>query len=383
LLLKGVQQETQLDALPSMPGTDGDSTSEASSRLDQLLGRATPASVKSAARNLNRVETKFKWVDDMVGGDDPSAAPIQHLLALIEELYRFMATVVSQQGPAGDIPAHVAGQGQAVIQQLQMEASRQPDMVKSMLTGAAARTQSLAFSGVAAQINTEWRSRGLSFCQQAISNRYPIVRTSGQEIRLDDFGQFFGPGGITDTFFREYLANYVDMSRSPWRVRTSGAVPIRISADSLRQFERANAIKETFFRGGGPTPSVRFEMTPLGMDATISQFSLSLADKTIVYSFGPQITEYMEWPGPDQNAEVRIEMSPPIPGSASMMRERGPWAWFRVLDKANISAASQPEHFQVEFKIGDRSAAYELIARSAYNPFRFDDLEQFRCPESL
>jgi type VI secretion system protein ImpL len=119
------------------------------------------------------------------------------------------------------------------------------------------------------------------------------------------------------------------------------------------------------------------------MDATISQFSLSLAGKSISYSFGPQITEYMEWPGPDQNGEVRIEMSPPTPGGASMLRERGPWAWFRLLDKANISAAGQPEHFQVEFKLGDRSAAYELIARSAYNPFRFDELEQFRCPETL
>ena len=76
-------------------------------------------------------------------------------------------------------------------------------------------------------------------------------------------------------------------------------------------------------------------------------------------------------------------MSPPAPDGASMLRERGPWAWFRVLDKANISPAQQPEHFQVEFRIGDRSATYELIARSAYNPFRFDELERFRCPESL
>ena len=383
LLLKGIQEETRLDVLPALPTAGADSTSAAVSKLDQLLGRAIPTSITTSVRKLNRVQTKFKWVDDLVGGEDPSSAPIQHLLSLLEELYRFMATVVSQQGAAGDIPAHVAGQGQAVIQQIQLEASRQPDMLKNMLSGAASRTQNLAFSGVAAQINTEWRSRGLSFCQQAISNRYPIVRTSTQEIRLDDFGQFFGPGGIIDTFFREYLADYVDTSRSPWRVRTSGAVPIQISSNALRQFERARAIKDTFFRGGGTTPSVRFEMTPLGMDATISQFSLTLAGKTIVYGFGPQITEYMEWPGPDQNAEVRIEMSPPVPGSASMMRERGPWAWFRVLDQANISTASQPEHFQVEFSLGDRSAVYELIARSAYNPFRFEGLEQFRCPESL
>ena len=130
-------------------------------------------------------------------------------------------------------------------------------------------------------------------------------------------------------------------------------------------------------------PSVRFEMQAIGMDATISKFTLRLAGKDVIYSHGPPVPEYMEWPGPDQNAEVRIEMSPPKPGGASMLRERGPWAWFRVLDKANISATGQPEQFQVEFRLGDRSAAYELVARSAYNPFRFDELEQFRCPESL
>ncbi len=384
LLLKGIQQETQLDALPAVLSSDGDGANAATKKLEQLLGRVRkPAVVGTASRQFNRVQRKFKWADDLVGGDDPGSAQIQHLLGLIEELYRFMATVVSQQGPGGDIPAHVAGQGQAIIQQMKMEASRQPEMVKGMLNSAASRSGNIVFQGVAAQLNSEWRSRGLPFCQQAISNRYPIARNSSQEIRLDDFGQFFGPGGIVDTFFRQYLANYVDMSRSPWRVRSSGASPIRISSAALMQFERANRIKDTFFRGGGTIPSVRFEMQPIGMDATISKFSLSLAGKTIAYSFGPQITEYMEWPGPEQNAEVRIEMSPPTPGAASMLRESGPWAWFRMLDKANITPSGRPEHFQVEFRLGDRSAAYELIARSAYNPFRFDELEQFRCPESL
>ena len=50
---------------------------------------------------------------------------------------------------------------------------------------------------------------------------------------------------------------------------------------------------------------------------------------------------------------------------------------------ANITPAGRPEVFQVEFRLGDRSATYELVARSAYNPFRFEELEQFRCPQSL
>jgi type VI secretion system protein ImpL len=384
LLLKAVQQETQLDKVPELPVGQIEGGNDASKKLQEVLGAArTPTVIGNAARKLNRVEQKFKWVDDLMGGDDPSAAPVQHLLGLIEQLYRFMATVVSQTGPGGDIPAHVASQGQAVIQQMEMEASRQPDMVKGLLEGAASDTQTIAFAGVAAQINSEWRSRGLPFCQQAISGRYPIVRSSREEIRLDDFGQFFGPGGIVDTFFDEFLANYVDMSSRPWRVRSSGAVPISISDDALRQFERANAIKSTFFRGGGNLPSVRFEMQPIGMDAEILRFSLNLAGKQIQYSHGPTIPEYMDWPGPDQNGEVRLEITPPSTAGSSMLRERGPWAWFRVLDKANITPAAHPEHFGVEFNLGGRSARYELIARSAYNPFRFEELEQFRCPQTL
>lgn len=384
MLMQAVQRETQLDAIPGVAQQDGDDGNSAIDRLQNVLGGTrTPAAVNNANRQLNRVERRFKWVDDLVGSEDTPSPQMQHLLGLMEELYRFMATVVSQQGPSGDIPAHVAAQGQAVIQQLQLEAARQPDMIKGMLNEAAAGSQNIAFAGVASNINAEWRSRGLPFCEQAIARRYPIDVGSQQEIRLDDFGQFFGTGGIMDTFFEQYLANYVDRSRSPWRVRSSGAVPIQISANSLQQFERAAAIRDTFFRGGGATPSVTFEMTPVGMDQTISNFTLDLAGKRIMYSFGPTVTEYMEWPGPDMNGEVRIEMSPPTTGGASMIRERGPWAWFRVLESANFESTAQPERFIVDFTIAERNARYELTARSAYNPFQFEALQQFECPQSL
>ncbi len=382
LLLKGVQRETMLDAIPGMAQQEGEEGDSAIDRLQEVLGSRTPAAVSNTERTLNKVEREFAWVNDLVGPDDAPSPQMQRLMGLLDELYRFMATVVSQQSASGEIPPHVAAQGQNVVQQLKMESSRQPAMVGAMLTEAASESQSIVFGGVASNINAQWRSRGLPFCEQAIARRYPIDRNSGQEIRLDDFGQFFGPGGIVDTFFEQYLASYVDKSRSPWRARSSGAAPIQISANSLRQFERAAAIQDTFFRGGGAIPSVRFEMRPIGMDANISNFTLDLAGNRIMYSHGPTITEYMDWPGPDMNGEVRIEMSPPMAG-ASMIRERGPWAWFRVLDAANMSTLGTPEQYKVEFNVGGRTAAYELTARSAYNPFRFDELDQFECPQRL
>lgn len=381
--LQSLAEQTQLESpVEQAASSAGDRAKDAVERLQGLLGggqQKPDEQEPQAAGNL--VDQRFKWVRDLVG-DDPSAAPIQNVLMLLDELYRFMAVVVAERGSHGDIPASVAQQGQAVVQQLRTVARRQPEMIQGILEDAAGRSQTLAFRGVMANINTEWQSRGLPFCRQAISGRYPIVRGSEQEIRLDDFGKFFGPGGIVDSFFSQYLADYVDMSQHPWRVRAATAVPVRISADALRQFERAAAIRDTFFRAGD-TPSVTFEMRPVGMDATINQFTLELAGQRISYSHGPIVTEYMEWPGPDQNGEVRVEMTPPASDGGSMIRERGPWAWFRVLDQANITPADRPEWFNVEFKLGERTALYQLIARSAYNPFGFPELEQFRCPETL
>lgn len=379
-LLVSIAEETQLESRAEQAASSvGDRARDAVQRLEGLLGGDRPSAPEAAQTVANVVEQRFEWVRDLVG-EDPSAAPIQTILGLLDELYRFMAVVVAERGLQGDIPATVAQQGQVVVQQLRTVANRQPQMIQTILADAAGRSQTLAFRGVMANINTAWQSRGLPFCRQAISGRYPIARASQQEIRLDDFGQFFGPAGIVDTFFREYLADYVDMSRSPWRVRTSTAVPVRISPEALQQFERADRIRETFFRAG-PMPSVAFELRPIGMDRTIDQFTLDLAGQRVIYRHGPSLSQPMQWPGADQNGEVRVEMTPA--GGGAMIREPGPWAWFRVLDRANIQPAERPESFEVEFMLDGRTALYELAARSAYNPFGFPELQQFSCPESL
>ncbi len=383
LLLKAVAVQTQLDppaAAAQDPGGIGSAARGAVQRLEGLLGGNSPAAGQAAAATTNAVDAHFRWLRDLVGGADPAAAPVRPVLGLFDQLYKFMAVVVTQRGLQGDIPSAVADQGRAVVQQVRTEAGRQPPVIRGLLLDAANRTLGLATTGVKAYLNSQWQSAALPFCKRAIAGRYPVARAGGEEIRLEDFGQFFAPGGFADMYFNEYLAAYVDRSRSPWRLRPGAPV---IEDSALRQFERAAAIKDTYFRGGGKLPAVTFELKPIDMDATINQFTLQLAGKRITYSHGPSVAQVMAWPGSDQNPEVRLEMAPPAPGD-SMIREQGPWAWFRVLDRATVKpAAGRPEVFEVEFKVGNRGVLYELSARSAYNPFRFAELERFSCPEGI
>jgi type VI secretion system protein ImpL len=294
-----------------------------------------------------------------------------------------MSTVASEQA-GGAIPPHVVQQGQTLIQELRIEAENQPDMiVGALLSAASTRTAGLAFGGVRAHLNELWRSGPLPFCRNAIEGRYPIHRGASNVIRIDDFARFFGYNQIMESFFNEHLRQHVDSSRSPWRVRRTGSVPLEISSQAILAFERADAIKQTFFGFGGVQPAVGFNLKPIDMDATLGRFVLHLEGQEVSWDHGPQVSTFMQWPGPNPGSEVRMEMRHAQTGRTHMRREQGPWAWFRILDQANIRPSEDREHFEIVFDIDGNKASYELVARSAYNPFRFEELERFSCPDRL
>ncbi|HIE33012.1 MAG TPA: hypothetical protein EYP81_03055 [Thermodesulfobacteriaceae bacterium] len=196
---------------------------------------------------------------------------------------------------------------------------------------------------------------------------------------MDDFGQFFGPSGIMDEFYNNYLAEFVDTSRVPWRWRGVGG----IGAGALEQFRRADVIRQTFFQGSGQMPSVRFRLKPINMDSDITRFLLDLDGQEVTYSHGPVRLTSLQWPILGGGEQVQLQFLPALNGVSSSVREMGPWAWFRVLDNANIKSTSRPENYRVTFNIGGRKARYELHANSTYNPFRLQELSKFRCPKIL
>ena len=61
----------------------------------------------------------------------------------------------------------------------------------------------------------------------------------------------------------------------------------------------------------------------------------------------------------------------------------GPWAWLRMLDKAQVEPTAHGERYKVTFDLDGRKASLEMSASSVVNPFKRSTLEQFRCPERL
>ena len=229
------------------------------------------------------------------------------------------------------------------------------------------------------RIDAELRAQVADFCVKAVGGRYPFVRSSAQDVTAEDFARLFAPNGLLDGFFQKHLAAHVDTTLKPWRFRDVAMG----QSGALVEFQRAQVIRDVFFRGGGVTPSIQLEFKPMEMDASIQQFHLDVDGKAVRYSHGPQIPVRVQFPGPGGRSQVRASISPPPSSGSNAITFEGPWALFRMFDDVKIEETKQPERFVAAISVAGRRAVFEILASSVRNPFRLSELSQFHCPTAL
>jgi len=346
-------------------------------RLMQQTTAGTGAAEKVAIPGA-AVDRRFAPLNRLVKAAQGSVPEMDNLIGMLSELYSHFS-VISGAGALA-AASQDAGSGD-IIQRLRIKASRMPAPVKVWLQQVTVTSREVTLGSARTQLNKEWKALALPQCKRVIANRYPIYKDSTQEMTLKDFGQFFGPGGEMDGFFQKNLKSFVDTSRSPWKWKEGASKALGLSKHALLQFQRAALIKSTFFEDGGKKPSVNFALKALYLDAEISQFLLDIDEQKVSYRHDPQRVRNMQWPGPAGSSGVRVIFEHRN-GERFTNSEDGPWAWFRILDKAQIEPINA-DRFVATFGAGGYQSKFEIRASSVTNPFLMKELTQFRCPGNL
>ena len=344
--------------------------------LQDLFGAdANVKAADSGKRIESIVDDHFDTLRRQMTAPAPNQpAPIEETLKLFNDVYVYLQavdTAVKSRSPMP--PVDIAGK-------LKADAGRLPEPMRSMVENL---SQSGAVQAQAAErgsLSQDLRPLA-DFCHRAVAGRYPLVANSTRDALPEDFGQFFGPGGMMDDFFQKRLANLVDTSTKPWRYKPV-AGQANVSASALAQFERAARIREIFFRSG-KTPSIRLDFKVMEMDASITQFVLDVDGQLVKYAHGPVLPMAVQWPGPKGSNQVRIQLTPPSTTGASGQVADGPWALFRVMEKAQLESTGIPEKFLVTFNVENRRARFEVTTNSVQSPLRVRELQEFSCPEGL
>ncbi|MGC5699197.1 type VI secretion system membrane subunit TssM [Pseudomonas sp. NFXW11] len=374
-----LQQEERLLAAQGQKAEGG--VDQLKQRLGSLLGQEQAANPGTTVLAEDPVSAHFAELNSLVSKGEGEPAAIDGLLADMNALYVQVSAMVGASGDA--LLGEAKNQASAAAARVSLTAERQPAVVQGLVKSVVGSTTNTMMGGVRNQLNAAWVSEVVNVYRQSLSGRYPMSPGSSRDATLDDFGQFFGTGGVMDNYFRKYLQPYVNTSTPTWSWQPGAAQKLGISPGVLQTFQRASNIRDAFFRSGGTQPAVRFELKPVAMDASISQFLLDLDGQQLSYDHGPSRPVAMQWPNPGSIGVVRLSVMPPSATGRSGITLDGPWAWFRLLEQSDLTATNSPERFNLRLRVDGASISYELRANSAFNPFKSRVLSGFSLPERL
>jgi type VI secretion system protein ImpL len=345
-------------------------------KLENALASDAPAPAP-VSLSANPVDLHFDSLHKMVGAPGVTTpVPLDGMLTSLGQVAQFFDAADAARRSGTPAPAPDA------LTKLKREADGKPPVLVGLLQDVDNNGAALTLGSERARMNALWAASAAPFCRQAIAGRYPLVRSAAQEATPDDFGKFFGPGGLMDDFFQKNLLQYVNMSGDQWRWKTVGTTSLDLPQEVLTEFQRAARIRDTFFGAGGKQPSMRFELKPLSVDGGITQFTLEIDGQPLAYVKGKSspFTPF-QLPSGKGAGDVHFEVTPEVAGA--LLKTEGPWSWFRMIDKGVIEPTAQAERFKLSFDLQGRKLVLDLKASSVINPFKREVVEQFRCPDRL
>ena len=423
-LFQTVARETGLDRPPAQP--DAAKAPPDKSLTDKIAGilGSSPTAADQNKPLTCGVDPRLLGFNGLfgreIGGPEGAIPPIDKTLSTLNDLYGHMNAIARarESSPEGGVAQNLKDQFGAVANQLQVDAARKPPPFNTLLGKLALDSADIVRS-LRDRLNAQWKAAQIAaFFQDNLSGRYPLVRSSIQwsgagpggatgpavptntiqwvgqgpatgvsrsvqgppDATLAAFGRFFGPNGLMDSFFKQNLQSYVDTSQGAWRWRGPAGPEQSIPPEILQLFQRAAAVRDALF-GGGQAPAVRFQLAPLEAGGDIGQTVIGLDGQTLAHTVGQaaRVADF-QWTG--ASGQARIELTPAGGGNPAQYSETGPWAWFKLLDQAQMQPTGTGQ-FRVTFQVSGRQAVYELRTAGGTNPFRLRELENFRCPEQL
>ncbi len=260
-------------------------------------------------------------------------------------------------------------------------ADKMPTPIKQWMNTLAINAWRLMLSNSKVYLNTLWKTDIVTVYNETIKDRYPVFNSKPDDISIEDFNQFFGPGGVLQGFFNSYLGSFINTSQSYWTWKKQNGLSLDIPQNYLDMMIRASFIQKMFYTNNSAKPSFRFILKPLDMSVNSSQFILNVGGQMIRYLPGVKKTSKLSWPGPDGNF-VTMRFNNPQEDDPTLTT-MGSWAWLRILDHATITPSSDSRLFKVDFTLKNNDATYQLIADNPINPYIPNVLDGFRCPETL
>ena len=334
-----------------------------------------------------RINEEFRAIHRMLnaeeGSGQPNIAQIEEALAALHDYMKIIRDAPDPNAKALEVAIARANlQGSDPIYVLQRLAERTPAPFDAHLRHVARESWRVIMAAATEELNRKWHEDIYGDYQRLIAGRYPFDRASPEDLPLQDFEDFFGPGGTLESFYKTELTTFVDEASGQPRDIDGQSLPV--DPDFTANLRRAINITRTFFNDSGDL-SVEFSVQPIGMSANLARAQLNFEGQLVISTHGAARPVRIIWPNIiDGQSSSRVDLSPlaktGVPGGSQF---DGPWSWLRLYDSASKSGLVDNS---VDVGFGNangQTARFRIRAEGQVNPFFNSPLSSFSLPSHL
>ncbi|AAO56059.1 type VI secretion system membrane subunit TssM [Pseudomonas syringae group genomosp. 3] len=350
---------------------------------EQLQQSAASSLPETAKKSLQR---RFDALHRLLDEESGPSADLMAALNAVNELQMQMAALARSGQP--DLAAYEMAKGRMsgqrdALNNLRSAATVLPQPVGGWFDKLAEDTWSFVLYQSHHYLNQRYKAELYSFYEQSLDKRYPFHAHSSSDVALEDFREFFGPQGIAERFFDNYLRPFVSGSPGNLRLRTLDGYSLPMSRAYLHQMAGVHDIRKSFFSTHTPEPQVQFTLEPYTLDPGVRRAEFRLGDQSLEYRHGPIVPMGFKWPAGIDNGRASLVMDGRLGRPLGIEKNNGPWSLFRLFDLMQTEPLQGRDVLLLKADVGGMRAHYLLSSLRAPNPFDMTALRGFRMPAQL
>lgn len=319
-----------------------------------------------------QISSYFKPVNDYVG-DGKAPAPIDDFVGAIKTAGAASAGAAAAGGGLGG--AALQGQLATAIGGLATSSAGAPPLLQGFVAAAAQGGKTAQVSSAQGAVADGYRKDLAPICQQAVADHYPFNAGSQSDAAVTDMLQVFGAGGSFEAFTRDRLASLINRVGPVWRWNTEDPVGAALDPLAAEAFHKADEIHDLLSAG------LNMQVEGAGFGGAVTAVEISSGGVTYRFETSTVGAKPLSWSASSGLQEAHVTL---FSGANTLktFSARGPWAIFRLMDKARQENAG-PTAFKATFGEGAAFATLKFDLNSDRNPFRRGSLWSFRCPSTL
>lgn len=330
------------------------------------------------------IETPFSDLNGMLTQVDGQPAYINEVLASVDELKSYLTAI--KDAPDVGMAALDATKARVKlinadpIYTLKRISSGLPKPMDSMFAKLADESWYVVKQEAIKHLEVRWTEDVYVPFQSKLAGRYPFTQGSKKDASLQDFESFFAPNGTLDSFYNNQLKMFIEENIT---VTADDSAQSIIRKEVLDQIQQAQKIREAFFNRKGIL-DVNFSVEPMSLTNNKRRSLLNVDGQFLAYSHGRRESVELIWPNTLRDSAVsKVTL---IPTKSNMsprsVQLQGPWAFFRLLDKASVVSAS-PTSVDFKFDVDGGEMIYRVNSEADANPFTERLFKSFKLSKTL